>query len=247
MSRGNSLLRTAFSPRGLLALLAAGAAATACVFLGIWQWERTGDILAAERASASDPVDISELLNDDGTWNNRDIGRPVILEGAFTGDEVLIANRESQGQRGTWTITRFALDDGRSIAVNRGFLPDGISSPAILTSPTQVEGVLHPNEEFYEGANQGGVIVTVDASALGDVWGTSLIPGYVMLQKQDPALLAADAPAPVILPPTVQVGDVAFPLQNFVYAWQWWVFGAFALGVYVWWLWRESPPRSSGT
>jgi cytochrome oxidase assembly protein ShyY1 len=80
----------------------------------------------------------------------------------------------------------------------------------------------------------------VDAAALGDVWGTPLVQGFVMLQDQDPSLVAADAPAPVTLPPTVQVGDVAFPLQNFVYALQWWVFGAFALAVYAWWLWRES-------
>lgn len=239
MSRGNSLLRTALTPRGLLALVAALAAATACIFLGIWQWDRTEDILAAERAAAADPIDVVRLLNDDGTWNNRDIGRPVIANGGFTNDEVLIPNREFQGQRGTWTITRFALDDGRSIAVTRGFLPDGVVSPPILTSPTQIEGVLHPNEEFYAGANSDGAIVTVDAAALGNVWGTPLVQGYVMLQEQDPTLLAADAPAPVILPPTVQVGDVAFPLQNFVYAWQWWVFGAFALAVYGWWLWRE--------
>jgi cytochrome oxidase assembly protein ShyY1 len=33
---------------------------------------------------------------------------------------------------------------------------------------------------------------------------------------------------------------VAFPLQNFVYAFQWWLFGVFALGVYGRWLWLES-------
>ncbi len=243
MSRGSSLLRTALTPRGLLALLAAVAAAGACVFLGTWQWDRTEDILAAERAAAADPIDIGQLVRDDGTWDNRDIGRPVTVSGAFTEDEVLLPNREYEGQRGTWTVTRFVLDDGRSVAVTRGFLPDGVTSPPILTSPTQIEGVLHPNEEFYEGANQVGAIVTVDAGALGDAWGTPLIQGFVMLQDQDPSLLAADAPAPVVLPPTVQVGDVAFPLQNFVYAWQWWVFGAFALAVYGWWLWRESRPH----
>lgn len=240
MSRGSTLLRTAFSLRGVLALVAACAAAAACVFLGTWQWDRTEDILAAERAAASDPIDITQLLDEDGTWDNRDIGRPVVLTGAFTDDEVLVANREFEGQRGTWTVTRFALDDGRSVAVTRGFLPDGVTSPPILTSPTRVAGVLHPDEQFYEGANVGGVIVTVDAAALGDAWGTPLIPGYVMMQEQDATLLAADAPAPVILPPTVQVDDVPFPLQNFVYAWQWWVFGAFALAVYGWWLWRET-------
>jgi cytochrome oxidase assembly protein ShyY1 len=249
MSRDNSLRSAALSSRGILALVAALAAAAACVFLGIWQWDRTEDILAAERAAASEPVSITELVNEDGTWDNQNIGRPVILEGAFTSDEVLIPNREFDGQRGTWTVTRFALDDGRSIAVTRGFLPDGVLSPPILTSPTQVEGVLHPNEEFYLGANTAGSIVTVDAAALGDEWGTPLISGFVMMQEADPTLLAADAPAPVILPPTVQVGDVAFPLQNFVYAWQWWVFGAFALIVYLWWLWREvrSPERTTSS
>lgn len=240
MSRDSSLRTTALSSRGILALVAALAAAVACTFLGIWQWDRTEDILAAERAAASDPVEITQVVNEDGTWDNQNIGRPVIVDGAFTNDEVLIPNREFDGQRGTWTVTRFALDDGRSIAVTRGFLPDGVLSPPILTSPTQVEGVLHPNEEFYAGANQPGAIVTVDAAGLEDAWGTPLIPGYVMMQVVDPTLLAADAPAPVILPPTVQVGDVAFPLQNFVYALQWWVFGAFALAVYAWWLWRES-------
>lgn len=243
MSRGSSLRSTALSSRGILALIAALAAATACVFLGIWQWDRTEDILAAERAAASDPVQLTQLVNDDGTWDNQNTGRPVILDGAFTSDEVLIPNREFEGQRGTWTVTRFALDDGRSIAVTRGFLPDGVVSPPILTSPTQVEGLLHSNEEFYEGANQAGSVVTVDATSLGVEWGTPLIPGYVMMQELDPTLLAADAPAPVILPPTVQVGDVPFPLQNFVYAWQWWVFGAFAIAVYAWWLWREARPR----
>jgi cytochrome oxidase assembly protein ShyY1 len=87
-------------------------------------------------------------------------------------------------------------------------------------------------------------MITVDSDDLSALWQTQLARGYVMMQVQDPYLLAADAPAPVIIPPTVQVGDAPFPLQNFVYAFQWWLFGAFALGLYGWWLWRESQDRS---
>jgi cytochrome oxidase assembly protein ShyY1 len=38
----------------------------------------------------------------------------------------------------------------------------------------------------------------------------------------------------------MQAADVAFPLQNFFYAFQWWLFGIFAVVVYVRWLWLES-------
>ena len=45
---------------------------------------------------------------------------------------------------------------------------------------------------------------------------------------------------PVPVPPTVQVGDVAFPLQNFFYAIQWWVFALFAVVVYARWLYLDA-------
>jgi len=36
------------------------------------------------------------------------------------------------------------------------------------------------------------------------------------------------------------VGDVPFPLQNFFYAIQWWVFAAFAVVVYARWLYLDA-------
>lgn len=236
------LWRTATTSRWLLALVVLIAFVAVSVVLGRWQWDRTQDILAAERAAASAPIDLRELIDDDGTWSNADIGRKVILDGSFTGDELLLPNREYQTQAGTWTITRFQLDDGRSVAVVRGWLPNDVTSPPIRQEPTTIEGVLHPNEAFYEGANQEQII-TVVAPALAAVWNTELIDGYVMLQRQDPILLAADAPAPVIVPPTVQVGDVPFPLQNFFYAIQWWIFAAFAIFVYGRWLYLDARGR----
>ncbi|HEV8023632.1 MAG TPA: SURF1 family protein [Candidatus Nanopelagicales bacterium] len=235
----SDIWRTAITPRWLFALTALIAFIAVSVVLGRWQWDRTQDILAAERAAAAEPIQLSELINDDGTWNNADIGRTVILDGGFTGDEILIPNREYQGQSGTWTITRFELDNRASIAVVRGWLPNDEFSPPIRQEPTRIEGVLHPNEAFYEGANQEQII-TVDAPALAAAWNTALIDGYVMLQEQDPVLLAADAAAPVIVPPTVSVGNAPFPLQNFFYAIQWWIFAVFAIFVYGRWLYLDA-------
>ena len=233
------LWRTATTSRWLLALVALVAFVAVCIVLGRWQWDRTQDILSAERAAAAAPIELTELVGDDGSWRNADIGRKVILEGQFTDDELLLPNREYQGDAGTWTITRFQLDDQRSVAVVRGWLPQGVTSPPVRQEPTRIEGVLHPNEAFYEGANENQ-IVTVDAASLASEWDIDLIDGYVMLQQLDPILLAADAPAPVIVPPTVQVGDVAFPLQNFFYAIQWWIFAAFAIFVYGRWLYLDA-------
>ena len=233
------LARTAMRPRWLIALAALVAFIVVCVILGRWQWDRTQDILAAERAAASEPVALMDIVALDGTWNNAEIGRSVILDGAFTDDELLLPNRAYEGQAGTWTITRFELQNGRSVAVVRGWLPTDLQSPPIRQDPTRVEGILHPNEAFYEGANDSQ-LTTVEAPALAAEWNTELIDGYVMMQTQDPILLAADAPAPVIVPPTVQVGDVPFPLQNFFYAIQWWIFAAFAVFVYARWLYLDA-------
>lgn len=231
--------RTAITPRWLIALIALIAFIAVCIVLGRWQWDRTQDILAAERSAASESISLAELINDDGTWGNAEIGRTVILDGTFAGDEVLLPNREYEGEAGTWTITRFELDNQRSIAVVRGWLPNETTSPPIRQEPTRIEGVLHPNEAFYEGANEDQII-TVDSAALAAAWSVDLIDGYVMLQAQDPILLAADAATPVIVPPTVQVGNVPFPLQNFFYAIQWWIFAAFAIFVYGRWLYLDA-------
>lgn len=231
------LWRTAITPRWLVALAALIAFIVACIFLGQWQWDRTQDILAAERSAAAEPIAIEELINDDGTWSNADVGRTVILDGSFTGQELKLPNREFQGQSGSWIVTRFDLESGNSVAVMRGLLPADSEAPPTEKAVVQLQGVLHPNEAFYEGANQDN-IVTVDSGAIAPEWGTDLIDGYVMLQDQDSE--DTDPGALVIVPPTVQVGDVPFPLQNFFYAIQWWIFAAFAIFVYGRWLYLDA-------
>ena len=231
------VMRTAITPRWLVALAALIAFIIACIFLGQWQWDRTQDILAAERSAAAAPIALQELVNDDGTWSNADIGRTVILDGTFTAQELQLPNREFQGQSGSWIVSRFDLSSGGSIAVMRGLLPDGSQSTQVDATAVQLEGVLHPNEAFYEGANENS-IVTVDSAAIADEWGTDLIDGYVMVQRQDPE--PSEPGALVIVAPTVQVGDVPFPLQNFFYAIQWWIFAAFAIFVYARWLYLDA-------
>jgi cytochrome oxidase assembly protein ShyY1 len=45
----------------------------------------------------------------------------------------------------------------------------------------------------------------------------------------------------------VQTADVPFPLQNFFYAVQWWIFAAFGLVFYLRWLWIEAGRQPEDT
>ncbi len=241
MSRGtgSAALRLALPPRWLAAAAALLVFAAAAVFLGRWQWDRTQDILAAERAALSEPAPVESVV-DDGLDQvpGESIGRPVTATGSYDPAlQALVANRSLDGRAGVWVITGLRLEEGQIVAVLRGWVPDAAGAMAPVAGPVTVSGILHPDEEFYAGApTTGGIVASVSHSVLEGLWGTTLLPGYVMLQEQSPPVSAAPAPAY----PTVQTADVPFPLQNFVYAFQWWIFALFAVAVYARWLWVDA-------
>ncbi|MDA9017536.1 hypothetical protein N9J11_04280, partial [Actinomycetota bacterium] len=80
--------------------------------------------------------------------------------------------------------------------------------------------------------DQNGKVVVIDSRQLSELWNADLLDGFIVMQDQE--LVTANAPE--MVPPTIATGDVAFPLQNFFYAIQWWIFALFAVAVYVRWL-----------
>jgi cytochrome oxidase assembly protein ShyY1 len=242
------MLRVALSPRGLVAALALLLLIAAAILLGRWQWDRTQDILAAERASASQAIPVEEVLAD-GTAElpNEVIGRPVTAMGEYVSSmQVAVSNREHQGGLGVWIVTGLRLADGRVVAVLRGSLAAADSPGAEPPrGAVTVSGVLQPDERFYADAVvDNGAVASIASSRLASTWSVEVVPGYIALTTQDPA----SSPAPVPVRATAQTGDVAFPLQNFFYAFQWWFFAIFAVVLYGRWLWldalREDAPPS---
>jgi len=237
-SRGS--LRLALTPRWLAFAGVTLVFVIAAVLLGRWQWDRTQTILEAERASASVAIPIGEALPPGlATLPDEVIGRPVTLAGAYDpGKQVTVSSREFAGRPGVWVATALRLDDGRLAAVLRGWLPSADAPGA--APPTQavdVTGVIQPDETFYADATTApGTVVAIDHNRLSAIWGEPVLPGYVVLTEQDPQI----TPAPVPVPATVQTGNVPFPLQNFVYAFQWWLFALFAIVVFVRWLRMDS-------
>jgi cytochrome oxidase assembly protein ShyY1 len=234
------MLRVALSGRGIVAALVLLLLIAAAIVLGRWQWDRTQDILAAERASASQAIPVEEVLPaGSAELPNEIIGRPVTASGEFVSSmQVAVSNREHQGGLGVWIVTGLQLADGRVVAVLRGSLPasdsPGAEPPA---GAVTVSGVLQPDEQFYtDAAVTDGVVASIASGRLASAWGVEVVPGYIALTAQAPS----SSPAPVPVLATAQTGDVAFPLQNFFYAFQWWFFAIFAVVLYARWLWLES-------
>ena len=95
------------------------------VNLGFWQLrrldERQADKVAIASAMSQAPVDIAEHL--DASERVREY-TAVSVTGTYRADaEVRIGNRSSGGQPGYWLATPLELDDGRDVAVVRGWIP----------------------------------------------------------------------------------------------------------------------------
>ena len=240
--RAEDLLRLARTPRWISLALVALALIAGCVFLGLWQWDRTQNIVEAERLAVSAPVAVEEIAGVDDPLPAASIGRPVVAQGRYLkGGQVIVVQRSLRGQPGVWVLTPLELSDGSVIGVLRGWLESG-SAPGIIppSGYVTVTGIMHPDERFYPDAVMDpGIAVAISSARLRDSWGPQTRSGYVMLTETSPSsdeLAGSATPAPQPAVPTVQTAGVPFPLQNFFYAIQWWIFALFIVVVYARWL-----------
>ena len=100
--------------------------------LGLWQLRRLDERQNANAANAAAmaqvPVDIAEHLSAPGLPPDY---TAVTATGTYLADaEVIISNRSSGGLPGSWLATPLELDDGRVVAVVRGWI-----SRRVLASP----------------------------------------------------------------------------------------------------------------
>jgi hypothetical protein len=227
----------ATSPRGIAALVLVLAFVIATALLGRWQWDRTQGILEAERASKAQRAPIEQILPTSATDVPADaMGHRVTLRGRWLADkQVAVVNREGNGKPGVWIVTALQLASGPTVGVVRGWLPMADSPGAdAQAGPVVVEAVVQADENFYASAvSAPGSVASI--GNLSEVFGQPMLPGYVVLTSEEPPA----APAPIPVPAQVST-DVPFPLRNFVYALQWWLFGLFAVAVFVRWLWRDN-------
>lgn len=131
--------------RRALAGLALAGIALSLVFagLGVWQVERLAwkrDLIArVEARLAAAPVPPPPP----GAWAALDPAdaeyRRLRLEGRFLHDREALTQAVTELGPGFWVLTPFALDDGTTVLVNRGFVPPERRDPA-TRADAQVEG-----------------------------------------------------------------------------------------------------------
>jgi cytochrome oxidase assembly protein ShyY1 len=210
--------------------------AVACyTLLAPWQFgreeQRQAQQHAIDVANATPPVPFAQLVP--GTAVDAgDEWRQVTLSGTYLPQaEALVRLRVVDGKPASEVLTPVRLDDGRTVAVDRGSItadegtavPDYPAAPA---GPVTLTGRLRLDEADTSGRapfTEGGHLQIYAASSqqLARATGTpDMVDGYVQLAAGQPGVLT---------PVPVTPGTTGAPFTNGSYALQWLTFGAIAI------------------
>jgi len=217
----------------LLASAAAVAAITLFVAAGNWQRGRMNakesDRAAVDAAASQAPVPLPDA-DDWAAWR----WRRVVATGTWRGaTQLLIDNRIVDGRAGFDVVTPLALDDGRAVLVDRGWMPAGAGEARVprVDAPSgrvTVEGrVVVPPVRYLElgatTAASGNVWQNLDPSRIAAATGLKLLPIVI---EQDPA-----APADGLVRRWSPAGPDA--TTHRVYMLQWYSFAALVAVLWI--------------
>ncbi len=227
----------------LVLLLVLLAAAAACAQLGVWQLDRAqarGELAAQREAATAQgvpAVPLDSVLAPQTSFDGDLLGREVVVTGTYEPDgQLLVTDRSLDGRDGYLVLTplRVATADGARpvLPVVRGWVasPDDAGDAGDVPGGTvMLTGYLQASEaagvlDAAAGRTQG-----ISSAQLVNEWGGPTYSGYLVLATsspaQDRALRALDRPEPP--------DEGGLDLRNLGYALQWWIFGAFAVALWL--------------
>lgn len=162
---------------GLWATLSTLAVLVVLLWLGTWQVQRLAwkEALIAEREAglAAEPLALPAEIADPERLEHR----RALLSGTFLHDrELRLVNRTRGGQVGVHLVTPLALEDGRVILVDRGWVPIDRRDPATRAAgnpagPVALEVLLRRPEARrsvfqHENEPEAGIWFRVDPPAM---------------------------------------------------------------------------------
>ncbi|MGQ0481323.1 MAG: SURF1 family cytochrome oxidase biogenesis protein [Pseudonocardia sp.] len=226
-------MRFLFKP-GWLAFIALviGFSVACYTLLAPWQFrrnaEREQDNAAIAASMATPPVPLAQLIPAGAAPSPAVEWRRAVVRGRYVeGAEVVVRLRSVATRPAYEVLAAFRTDDGRTIAVNRGYLRPGPDNrvagyPPPPAGDVQLTGRIRLDENDpgqRPPLVDGGVrqVYASDSRQLAAVTGQQVAPGYLALLEAQPGALTE-----VPLPDTD-----AGPFWS--YAWQWLTFGAMAL------------------
>jgi len=220
-------------------------AVVATGLLGRWQYDVWRDHRADSTAGVTRqaPVPLDDVLGPDDAFPGGGVGRPVVVEGRWDPvHTVVVSGKERDGHTGYWVVTPVVTASGSAIPVVRGWAEAPDQAPSAPTGRASLVGLLQPSEDTGVTDPDPGDDVLPELST------TDLLPrasydlygGYVVAtNRQVPGGTAATGMAGLaaVTPAHLPGPDASTALRNLLYAFQWWVFGAFA--IFMWWRWLQ--------
>ena len=226
--------RHALAPRYWPGHLLVLAAVVTCVLLGRWQLDVWHDHRNDDASSVTheDPVPLDEVLGPDAAFPSSGVGRPVTVAGRWDPEHTAyVADRERDGRTGVWVVTPVLTSSGSGIPVVRGWAPNAGAAGPSPRGRVELRGLLQPSEDTGapDSNTHDDVIPEMSITDLLPRAPYDLYGGYVIAEH-------STGLAPVS-PGHLPGADATSGLRNLLYAFQWWVFGAFA--VFMWWRWVQ--------
>jgi surfeit locus 1 family protein len=206
------------------------AAVAAAVFLGLWQlhvWESARAAEARDLSSA-EPMPLSKAMTGDSPFPGQYLGQPVSFSGEWLPEGTLyVADRDLHGKRGYWVMTPVLVGDS-AMPVIRGW-----SEKPTAPDPSgavEVEGWLQASEGAGESDPDphDDVIPEMRVASIVEHVDADLYSAYVVDREPTAGLTA-------VTPGSVPEVSSSTSLRNLLYAFQWWVFGGFAIYIWVRW------------
>jgi cytochrome oxidase assembly protein ShyY1 len=252
-SRTSTWFAAARQPRilGLLVLLLV--AAGICVRLGAWQLDRAVErseraaLRVAQTLADASPVPLDDVVRPQTGFTQAMIGRRVEVTGEFVESfaQYLVPEIDAEGDPGGLVLAALRVGDaegeGAILPVVRGRVdaePDDLGALAVrlsrggdLATPAgrvTLVGSLAGSEAAQAASGSDGTLGSISSGQLANLWDSPIYGGYLRVLEMDPPQTAPLEPAPE---PSVPRGGL--PLQNVAYALQWWIFGGFALAVWL--------------
>ncbi|MFH8257260.1 SURF1 family cytochrome oxidase biogenesis protein [Streptomyces roseolus] len=250
------MYRFLLSRQWVILTLVALALIPVMIELGFWQFHRherrvAQNTLIADNLKAA-PVPVEELTSPGHVVPRADYWRQVTATGTFdTAHEVVVRRRTSSDDRvGAHVLTPLVLEDGRTVLVNRGWVPGAANQrdyPEVPPAPrgrVTVTGRLKADEttgasgiKDLKGLPDRQVML-ISSRQQAELIGREVLGGYI--EQTEPAA-AGGSPEQIPEPDHDSIG------AHMAYAVQWWLFAA---GVPVGWLVlvrREKRDRETGT
>lgn len=233
------MLKTAFKPRWILALVGALLVATGFVLLSQWQFNRSQTEAPPPVTTTERVVPLTGHLKPAADLMAADADQMVSAAGSFLpGKQVLVKNRIQDGEAGYWVVAAFKVKGapgGNTIPVVRGWQPTDAPPAPAPAGALEITGRLLPTEApIAQDAGQSAY-ASLSVAELINVWDVPSYSGYVVsstVAGADGTDLSAAATGlvPVHVGPQPQEQQINW--LNIFYGIEWVVFAGFA--VFLW-------------